>query len=509
MSTGNRIADYKYASKTEYDKKIKVNGGYVGVYSPKAMKKMYPKGKFRLIGETFDGSKRDRDRDIGRIELAEKRMYVTKAGTHSPFFRKKSSYIELQGGGYVAMLKVRLAAIILVAALLIGVIGGATLLTINGMSHSGESIDPNIKPIDVEYFVVSGSVSRGNNKIEDSIITLQGADMVTTTTTDSAGNYTFSYVKNGDYNVICTCGESVLTSKIQVASQAAKLDFTFPASETTVVKTSVDLYGKDTPTVIVGGLDTEILEIAQNDLTTSLSFEAAKLDEVDVPSDARSAIAGVSGELLLTYYDFKLLKTVVSGDNKTADYISTSNNVLEIVVPYDSTTAVGTYVLRYHGGSATRFTELTQMPVGDYQDGTYYVTPSKVYIYSSCYSVYAVGHASAGHVTKGSDTITYSNEASLTISTGEINMLYEHGFDSTHDSKVQLYLETEDGNLLISESGVVPPGNKIETMYLIQGITGLPTSGSYSAIMQIVYFGDGETIANTNINIPITLRINQ
>jgi len=182
--------------------------------------------------------------------------------------------------------------------------------------------------------------------------------------------------------------------------------------------------------------------------------------------------------------------------------------VLEIAVPYDSTMAIGTYVFRCYDENAVRFEELSQKPADHYQDATYYVTADTVYIYTDCFSTYAIGSVSAGKVVRGSDTITYSDKATINLKSGRIDMLYRHDEDSTNDVRIELYLVGENSSLLVSASDVIPAGYQISEMKLLSGIEHMPSVGTYHGLMKIIYLGiDGDT--GTNVDIPLSIAITQ
>ncbi len=103
----------------------------------------------------------------------------------------------------------------------------------------------------------------------------------------------------------------------------------------------------------------------------------------------------------LTFLDFSVLKTVVHTEGTTeisagSQNISNTNQVLEIVVPYD-TTHNSIAVYRYHNIDDTTaekiaFEKLSTRPESDYVDGTYFVGDGFVVIYAQKFSMYAIGH---------------------------------------------------------------------------------------------------------------------
>jgi len=240
-----------------------------------------------------------------------------------------------------------------------------------------------------------------------------------------------------------------------------------------------------------------------------LTFRAEKLDESNVPEADKAAITAISGDLQLTYFDFRVQKEIFRNHVlESTEDLQNTKTVLEVAVAYDSSAAVGTYAFRYHNGGASRLEALAEKPTANFKDGTYYVTVDTVYIYTNCFSTYAIGSADAGQTVKGSDTITYSDTATVNLKTKTIQMLYQHGEESSNDVKLELYLVGENGNLLIAASGTVPVGYQISEMTLISGINNMPSVGTYNGLMTIIYLAEGGNTA-TNVDIPLSIAITQ
>jgi len=526
--------EFLYVEKENYDKKVKINEEDIKVYSKKKLKDLYPDEDYVVVGETFEKKKRDRENDIGRIELNEKRLNVGKNGNHNKLFKKQGSFVEVDSGGFIAILKIRLLPIILIVALLLGGIGGALFGIFGGsILPTGENVDPNIKPVETEILTISGIVTKDGKPMEDASLSLQsGNKEVGKATSDKDGKYLISDVKNGNYNLVCTYKDSVLTKIATVNGMSIVVNFTFPADDLHDVEDITEDHNKEdlpdikptnentdvkaivkvpegTPAIAVGGLDTEAMLHMIVGKEVDITLLAEKLDESKVPEAERNAITAIAGELNLTYFDFSVLKEIFKNNVlESSEYLKNTKTVLEIAVSYDSSCSVGTYVFRYHNGGAIRFEELSEKPTNDFQDGTYYVTADTVYVYTNCFSTYAIGSADVGHVVKGTDTITYSDKATINLKTKKIDMMYKHDNDSTNDVKIELYIVGEKSNLLVAESGKIPVGYQLNEMTLKSGIKNMPSVGTYNGLMKIIYLGtDGNTA--TNVDIPLSIAITQ
>ncbi len=531
-----KYLNFVYAEKSDYDKTLKVNGDTVGTYSDEKLGELYPDRNYAVVGETFEKKKRDKNKDIGRIELADKRLYVVENGTHNKIFRKQDRFVALQDGGFIAVLRLRLLPIILLACLALGgiVAGILAFLPQRPDVVDPNAQDPNIRPVQVDMVTIVGTVYKGGQPLEGAVLSVQkGNTEVAKATTDAAGNYLISDVRNGDYNLVCSYGESVLTKMAAVNGTSVTVNFYFPANDlhdigdiindpvrqdlpvvvetddASEVKAIVKIADDQTPAVAVSGLTKEALLHMIAGKEVDITFIAAKLVPEEIELGIRNAIEAIAGELRLTYYDFTVKKEILKdGKVESSELLTKTKTVLEIAVPYDSSQDLGTYVFRYHDGAA-RFEALSARPdAADYRDGTYYVTADTVYIYSDCFSVFAIGSVSTGVVTKGSDTITYSDKAVVNRKTGEIQMLYRHDADATNAARVELYLVGTNGNLLIAQSGRIPAGNELTKMVLSQESNSMPSIGTYAGLMRVIYL-DAEGQTATNVEIPLSVAITQ
>lgn len=534
---GKQYREFLYISKEDYDKKLKINDDDLFAYSKKKLKDLYPQKDYEILGETFEKKKRNKEKDIGRIELNEKRLNVSENGKHNKLFKKQGAFVEVEGGGFIALLKTRILAIILIIAILLGGIGGGlyAILKYSGVIPTGDIIDPNITPVETEILTISGMVTKDLKGVEDAELSLQlGNKEVGHATTDKDGKYLISDVENGNYNLVCTYGDSVLTKIATVNNVSIVVNFTFladdlhdvenitdhhdkedlPVSEDTdkksYVKAIVKITDDKTPAIAVGGLSEEAMLHMIVGKEVDLTFLATLLEGDKIPATDKTAIEAISGDLELTYYDFSVLKEVFKNKIlESSEYLKNIKTVLEVAVPHESTHAIGTYAFRYHGGAALRMEELKSKPDGDYKDGTYYVTADTVYIYTDCFSTYAVGSANTDSVTMGKDTIAYSDKATVNLKTKEISMLYEHDHDSTNNAKVEILIAGNSGNLLMAESGIIPVGYKLEKMTLRKGIKNMPSVGTYNGLMRITYLGGEGAKTDTKVEIPLSIAITQ
>jgi len=541
--SNKQYREYVYKIKEDYDKSLKVNGEDLAVYSKKKLDELYPQNDYVILGETYEKKKRDKEKDLGKIELNDKKLYVGENGKHSKLFKWQAAFVETTDGGFIALLKTRLILLIILLALILGSIFCGLFLTIRGIGTSPDidqtaestEIDPGITPVETEIITISGTVTKDQKGVEGATLSLQlGNKEIATATTDKDGKYLISDVENGNYNLVCTYGESVLTKSAIVNNVSIIVNFVFPADdlhdveeitghhdkedlpdveptdENTDVKALVKITDENTPPIAVGGLSEEAMLHMIVGKEVDITFLATLLTDDKVPAVDKAAIEAISGELELKYYDFSVLKEIFKDKVlESSEYLKNTKTVLEVAVPHDSMKAVGTYAFRYHDGAALRMEELSQRPESDYKDGTFYVTADTVYVYTNCFSTYAIGSAYTDRIVRGKDTISYSDKAIVNLQTKQISMLYEHDNDSTNEAKVEILIVGSNGNLLIAESEPIPVGYKIETMKLKSGIENMPSVGTYNGLMRITYLGGEGAQTDTKVEIPLSVAITQ
>ena len=106
-------------AKNDYDTTIKINDRDIKCYSKKKIKKLYPDGNYRIVGETFDKNK-NRKEDI--IEIADKELIVSKYGKNSKAIYKIKGYFEVGENEYIVYIKSRLAFLLILFFILLGIL---------------------------------------------------------------------------------------------------------------------------------------------------------------------------------------------------------------------------------------------------------------------------------------------------------------------------------------------------------------------------------------------------
>lgn len=230
-------------------------------------------------------------------------------------------------------------------------------------------------------YSISGTVTEGDSPVVGTTMTLtQGNTAIATATTDSAGKYSFDHVVPGNYNVVTTKEGKTMTILVTIeAANATEKNLAMPSDN---VNSVLKVEGKDTPDVVVGGLDEEAEAKKRSGSTVTVTMTVEGKDESSAANagDIKTT-AGV--DKTLDFLEIKVEKKV--GERK-AEPITTTSKLLEIIIPFDFTGKENVTVYRYHGGAAA----MTKNPTSG-EEG-YVCGADHIKIFTKNFSTYAIGY---------------------------------------------------------------------------------------------------------------------
>lgn len=105
-------------AKKDYDATVKINDRDIKCYSKKKIKNLYPDGNYKIVGETFEKNKKQ-EKDI--IVIADKKLIVSEYGKNSKLRYKRKGYFEVGENEYIVYLKSRLAFLLILVFILLGI----------------------------------------------------------------------------------------------------------------------------------------------------------------------------------------------------------------------------------------------------------------------------------------------------------------------------------------------------------------------------------------------------
>lgn len=249
------------------------------------------------------------------------------------------------------------------------------------------SADTTLTAVQVLKAGVAGRIINSLSSQQDITVQLvQGSTVVATTTPNSNGDYLFTNITQGLYDIVVKEGnETLFTQLINVNATAVTVDDITLNSER---NRSIVEIASGTPKVVVGELDT----LAQSQTNNASIFKLIVAKKNDTDTTEQAAIKTQATEETIIFIDMTLTQQENAGS--PVDIGANNTTVFEVVYPFDFTGKTAIRVYRYHGGEVEKFEQLSTKPASSYVDGTYYLddTNNRIYIYASKYSTFAIGY---------------------------------------------------------------------------------------------------------------------
>ncbi len=220
-------------------------------------------------------------------------------------------------------------------------------------------------------------------------VTLMQGGAIATTVTDANGEYQFTGIEPGFYNVKAqAAGENRFkTTLVEIVDHnVTKVEIRLPKEP----KNSEVNVNNDVPAIVAGGLDdiAESLTIPEgsSSITVKLDIASQKDPEQKAPVDD---LAAKDNKEVGLYLDISLLRQIDSG---TPENIGGNNShLIEIKVPFETKGKRGITVYRTHDNDTTA---LKQGGSGE----RYELSDGMVTIFASKFSTYAIGYDKAGGI---------------------------------------------------------------------------------------------------------------
>ncbi len=213
---------------------------------------------------------------------------------------------------------------------------------------------------------------------------VQGGKVVAETTTDENGNYSFSDVEPGTYNLVVETEDRSTTVPTEIGEEKTGTEepITLPESG---VKSELKVEGENTPNVTVSGLteEAEAQKTPGNTVALTLTVESKPENQATNATEIRKE-AGEDADI--TYLDIQVAKSENGG---TAAPLAETKNALEIVIPYDVSNKEDIVVYRSVNGVVEALTT-TPNADGEYIE----VRDNAIVLHVKHAGTYAIGHRS-------------------------------------------------------------------------------------------------------------------
>ncbi len=522
---GKDFSEFTYILNEQYNIDLQIAEKSFKAFSPEKLKEI-SENNYAVLGEICKRNKRNYKHNIGRMRHSGRRFYISKYKSHSSVFYKKAGYIEVDGG-YVAVLKNRIAPkIILAFAVLAAVAVGVAAIIFTRPVNNTEKF---AKPIVNEVITVGGNVNKCGAPVINAEVVLQNESGQTETAyTDNSGNFIFNDVKNGTYNLVVNYLKSTLLKPVDVNGISADVNFTFaaddlhdveeitnihntnilPASqsaEASFVKALTEIRGDNTPQITVNGLTDEALLNMSAGKEVDLTLTAERINAIRLPAEYTSKIADRHTGAEISHIDFSLIRSVYYNLKlESSEYLINSKTVMEIALPYDNSKAANVYVYGNAGTSANKLSEIKYRPLSNYSDGTFYVTANKIYIYTSRFTTYTVVRENVGQTVKTVPAAVCGNSVTLNAGNGKASLMYKN--KTGKNVMLKIFVQTDSGNVVVSESHEIPNGNYVENLPMKKDAVNALAKAGLCGTVQVICLTDSGTAEYVE-NIPVNISV--
>jgi len=212
---------------------------------------------------------------------------------------------------------------------------------------------------------VTGSVKNHNGTPAANLTVklVKGSIEEATATTNSNGEYTLEDVHEGTYNLVAAESGNgrTMTAKVEVTAASGDTMTVEPVTMPEANVSSKLEVTKDTPEVVVGGLNelAEQHEDAAKHVTVKMNV--AKQKETTAPDEIKTEIDAIEKVINDTSRETVFvtinLEKQADGENTATAITDTGDVLLEIIVPFDLEGKQSVKVYRYHGSAVDELRE--------------------------------------------------------------------------------------------------------------------------------------------------------
>lgn len=223
-----------------------------------------------------------------------------------------------------------------------------------------------VSPINVVEgtFIISGTITNGNNA---KVQLIQGGNVLKVVTADDEGKYEFTKVEKGKYNIVFINGNNSTTKLVEVLDKNLKVDAEIKTGSVTV------LVGKDTPNVLVDGLDK---------IDGQIEVIVQKEEKLENNEAQNKILAETKNKEML------FLNIGIKNNGQT---LSNTDNVLHFIISFDALNKEKIELYRYHNREIDTFVKLDKMPT-ELKDQTFYIDEAnkELHIFTDKFSTYGI-----------------------------------------------------------------------------------------------------------------------
>jgi len=290
---------------------------------------------------------------------------------------------------------------------------------------------------------------------------------ITGITTDLEGKFTVDDLEEGDYNVIAEkdgVKATVIVTIIGGATNTIKI--TMPEAEKNSV---LDNSKAGAYAPVVGGLDT----IAQKETipsdATKLTITLTVTDESNIPAEKKAQFDDEVAQIealdeaqdqTIIPLDLKLEKTIIGGaEAGTTDIGGTNDEILTIIIPFDSTDKENVTVYRFHSGDQKA--EVMKSSSSNASEG-FKVSDDSITVFAKRFSTYAIGYDNKVTPSPTPSTGGGTSGYDVTVKPAENGTVEADKKTAEKDETVTLKVKPDNGYTLNTLKVTAEDGTEIE-----------------------------------------------
>ncbi|MBQ6756243.1 MAG: S-layer homology domain-containing protein [Oscillospiraceae bacterium] len=283
-----------------------------------------------------------------------------------------------------------------------------------------------------EKYSVGGTVNRVASAVDTegtacdgALVELrQGNTVIATANTDVSGNYSFSDIPEGEYNIVVAKGDVTKSERVTVEDGSVEKTVLLPYYDVS----SLIVVRGNTPAVVIGSLD-DLAKTESEGITDGQSIEVkltveGKDDLTDVDDDKlnqeqkaektdqaeikEKALAATGAGTVVEFIDMGIVKSVTTNGNATTEAIrDTGSNILQIRIPYVTEGRYQFGIYRKHVDDFGNEQTIAFANNGSHADGTFEVGNGYLVVFATKFSTYAIGYTTTAPVYNSGVTSAY------------------------------------------------------------------------------------------------------
>lgn len=335
-----------------------------------------------------------------------------------------------------------------------------------------------------EKYSVRGKVNRALSAVDTegtacigALVELrQGNTVIATANTDVSGNYSFSDIPEGEYNLVVAKDDVTKSERVTVEDGSVEKTVLLPYYDVS----SLIVVRGNTPAVVIGSLD-DLAKTESEGITAGQSIEVKltvegkddltdvddneltpeqKTEKTDQAEIKEKALAATGAGTVVEFIDMGIVKSITTSGNVTTEAIrDTGSNILQIRIPYVTEGRYQFGIYRKHVDDFGNEQTIAFANNGSHVDGTFEVGDGYLVVFATKFSTYAIGYTTTAPVYNSGVTSAYP----VNVNEAEYGSAAADKRNAAAGEKVSVTATPDDGYVLRAVTVVGSNGEFIAT----------------------------------------------